>query len=62
MRPRQIPGPSLDHLVRVFFGESADLEPEDFWWVRVLVEHEVGRRRRARRQASSRSTKEASQR
>lgn len=48
MKPHEIPDVSLEHLVRVFGGEGADLEPEDFKWVRVLVDHEVTRRRRAR--------------
>lgn len=49
MKPHEIPDVSLDHLVAVFGGEGADLEPEDFKWVRVLVDWEVARRRRARR-------------
>ena len=44
-RPHQIPNVSLDHLKRVFCGEGADLEPEDFRRVAVLVNHEVSRHR-----------------
>ena len=48
-KPHQIPGAALDHLVRVFCGEGADLEPEDFRYVAILVRHEVSRRARAKR-------------
>lgn len=46
-KPHQIPEESLDHLKRVFCDEGVDLEPEDFKWVAVLVNHETNRRRRA---------------
>ena len=49
MKPHEIPDVSLEHLVRVFGNEGADLEPEDFKWVRILVDYEAARRRKARR-------------
>lgn len=47
-KPHHIPDICLEHLVRVFCGEGADLEPEDFKHVAILVRHEVARRARAR--------------
>lgn len=52
-KPHEIPDVSLDHLERVFCGEGADLEPEDFKWVAVLVNHEIRRRRRAKRSGAA---------
>jgi hypothetical protein len=49
LKPHEIPDYAIESLRAVFCGEGADLEPEHFKWVAVLVDHEIHRRQRARR-------------
>lgn len=48
LKPHEIPDWAIESLRAVFCGEGANLEPEHWKWVEVLVEHEFHRRQRAR--------------